>query len=160
MLHKVFAIGLCLNFMLISPSWAATAVPRTLFLDEKPQEEIVANSFKAILTQDNPGLLERKKIQFLISRISESRNTFIRNGKEHTAREAAAHIRRKYNFAFDRAKTAGQFILGVASHSMTTGNLYLMRTSDGNTYSVKDILINELDRLNHTLEEKQKAIAP
>ncbi len=106
--------------MLASPVWAATTVPRTLFLDEKPQEELVASNFKAILTQDNLGPLERKKIQFLISRISQSHNTFIRNGKEHTGREAATHLRRKYNFAFDEVKTADQFILYIASHSIAT----------------------------------------
>ncbi len=120
MLRRVYALGVCLNFILGSSSWAATAVPRTLFLDEKPQEEIAANGFKAILTQDNSGLLERNKIPFLISRISQSHNTFIRNGKEYTAREAAAHLRQKYNFAFDEVKTAEQFILYIASHSIAT----------------------------------------
>lgn len=154
-LRRVFAFGLCLHLMLTPSVRASTATPGTLFLDEKPQEEIVANSFKAILIQDNPSLFERKKIQFLISRISQSQNTFIRNGEEHTAREAAAHLRRKYNFAFDEVKTAEQFILYIASQSMTTGNLYLMKTPDGKIYPIKDILTNELNHLNHTLNATQ-----
>jgi hypothetical protein len=37
---------------------------------------------------------------------------------------------------------------------MATGNPYLMKTPDDKTYPLKDILMNELERLNHTLKEK------
>lgn len=52
---------------------------------------------------------------------------FIRNGSEHTAAEAASHLRLKLSKTRDRLDSAEQFIDKVASSSSLTGQPYLVR---------------------------------
>ncbi len=52
---------------------------------------------------------------------------FIRNGSEHNASEAAAHLRLKLGNTKNRIDTAEQFIDKVASASSITGKPYLVR---------------------------------
>jgi hypothetical protein len=58
---------------------------------------------------------------------------FIRNGSEHTALEAADHLRSKLKAAGGRIHNAEDFIEQIASKSSMTGNPYSIRLRDGKT---------------------------
>jgi len=105
----------------------------------------------ALRNKENKAYLEKVEIQYLIEAVRKSSLTFIRNGENHKGAEAAAHILRKYLQAGGRVQTARDFIEGVASQSFLTGNRYLVMSSEGKTYPVRDVLYNELERLEQSL---------
>jgi hypothetical protein len=71
-------------------------------------------------------------IDALISRVAQARDVvFIRNGSDHTAAEAAAHLHRKLAAAHGRITTAEQFIDVLATRSSWTGIAYRVRFADG-----------------------------
>lgn len=61
--------------------------------------------------------------------------TFIRNGKEYTAQNAAKFLRAKRKAKSDEISTASDFIEKVASYSGTTGKPYTIRLKDGSVRS-------------------------
>lgn len=72
------------------------------------------------------------EIDALIARVAQARGVvFIRNGSEHSAREAAAHLQRKLGAAHGRITTAEQFIDVLGTRSSMTGLAYRVRFSDG-----------------------------
>lgn len=80
-----------------------------------------------------PSVLEKQRIDALIAAIEKSGLTFIRNGSEHPAADAAAHMRLKFNNAGNRISTAEQFIDYLASKSSITGSPYFLKFPDGHT---------------------------
>jgi len=72
------------------------------------------------------------EIDALISRVAQARGVvFIRNGSEHSASEAAAHLQRKLSAARGRITTAEQFIDVFGTRSSFTGIVYRVRFADG-----------------------------
>ena len=86
-------------------------------------------------------------IQFLLTRVSQSGYVFIRNGKEHNSRDAAKHMRRKYEHFVDEIETPEQFIERAATKSMITGRRYRIRLTDGTEMDTSDWLLEELASL-------------
>jgi hypothetical protein len=79
-------------------------------------------------------LSEAQKIQALIASVEHLQGAvFIRNGTEHEAAEAAAHLRRKLDYAGKRVRTAEQFIDKLATGSSMTGKPYRIRFKDGHS---------------------------
>ena len=79
-----------------------------------------------------PHMSEAQKIQALIASVEHLQGAvFIRNGTEHQAAEAAAHLRRKLDYAGKRVRTADQFIEMLATGSSMTGKPYRIRFKDG-----------------------------
>ena len=74
---------------------------------------------------------EQASIDWLLDQISNSKATFIRNGKEYDAAKAVSHLKTKLMFAGKRVQTVRQFIVGVASHSEESGKPYEIRLPDG-----------------------------
>src|SRR5688572_17691330 len=73
-----------------------------------------------------------EEIEQLLQRVANARGVvFIRNGSEHTAADAAAHLRRKLRAAKGRIKTPEQFIDKLATRSSMTGKAYRVRLPDG-----------------------------
>ncbi len=106
-------------------------------------------------------LTERQKIDKLIDIVANLENaTFIRNDDEHSAKEAAAHMRRKLNAAGGRIKTAAQFIEHIASKSSTSGKLYRIRFSDGKELPSGEFLLSQLDRIERGETEPAAAKLP
>jgi len=79
-------------------------------------------------------------VEYLLARIAGSGLTFIRNGSEHTAAEAAAHIRDKYEHFKREIKTPEDFIDKAATKSMLSGKPYLVKLPDGTTRPAADWL--------------------
>jgi hypothetical protein len=73
----------------------------------------------------------RKEIDYLIQYVKTSDVVFIRNNREHSPQEAAAHILKKYDHFKEKIKTTGDFIRLTATKSMVTGTPYKIRTESG-----------------------------
>lgn len=92
---------------------------------------------------------EDEKIQQLISKVeSLTGAVFIRNGSEHTPREAADHLRRKLDSSNGRIRTAEDFIQQIATGSSISGEEYQIRFTDGRSVPSHEYLRDELQRLN------------
>jgi len=83
-------------------------------------------------------------IQYLLDYAGKSNATFVRNGQSHTAAEAVAHIKAKYEHFKSEIKTPEDFIRLSASKSLLTGQPYLVRTPDGKEMHLDLWLMNAL----------------
>lgn len=92
-------------------------------------------------------LSEEQKIERLITYIEKSEAFFIRNGSEYGAKEAAEHLRMKRKKAGNKVKTAKDFIDLIASKSYMSGEPYKMKFKNGNIINTRDILYNELRKM-------------
>jgi hypothetical protein len=88
-------------------------------------------------------------IQYLLDFVKTSECIFIRNNKEHTAAEAAAHMQRKYEHFNDKIKTPEDFIRLAATKSLMTGQLYYVRLEDGKKLTSEIWLLRALDAYQH-----------
>ena len=76
---------------------------------------------------------------------------FVRNGKMHTAGEAARHMRRKYEYFAERIASAEDFIELAATKSLISGKLYTVRTASGELLTA-EWLQNALAEYRHSRE--------
>lgn len=75
---------------------------------------------------------EAQKIEKLIAAVASAEGlVFIRNGVEHSAEEAAEHLRTKWQAAGEEIETAQQFIDELGSKSSLSGEPYRIRLPDG-----------------------------
>ena len=99
-------------------------------------------------------LSETEKIEALIKAVEGLKDaTFVRNDVEYDAKDAAAHMRRKWEAGKDRIKTARDFIALAASKSSTSGKPYLIRFKDGKELESAKFLTEKLG-------EMEKGAAP
>lgn len=97
--------------------------------------------------QEQP-LTEAQKIDHLIAYISQLEDAiFIRNGEEHKAKDAAAHLQMKRQKAGKRIKTTEDFIVNLASKSSMSGKPYMIRFKNGKEFSCEMVLRLELKKL-------------
>ncbi|MGB5689386.1 MAG: DUF5329 domain-containing protein [Woeseiaceae bacterium] len=66
------------------------------------------------------------EIDYLLTTMGSSDCTFIRNGKEYDAEDAAAHLRMKYKRGRRYASTTEKFIENLASKSSMSKKPYLI----------------------------------
>ena len=93
-------------------------------------------------------LTEEQKIGMLIDYIKNLKDVvFIRNGDEHTAEEAAEHLRSKRKKAGSKIKTAVEFIVHIASKSSMSGKPYMIKFKDGRIVTSQELLVEELKRI-------------
>jgi hypothetical protein len=83
-------------------------------------------------------------IERMITSVEKSQCTFIRNGSDHTPKDAAAHMRRKYNHFKKQIRTPADFIEKCASKSELSGKAYLVKLPDGKTVKCEDWLREKL----------------
>jgi hypothetical protein len=74
-----------------------------------------------------PAEVANPEIDYLLRFIEKSEVTFVRAGKEHTSKEAAAHMKDKLSRAGGRVKTGQQFIQHIPSKSYLSGQPYLVK---------------------------------
>lgn len=84
------------------------------------------------------------EIEYLLQSVGESGCIFIRNGKEHSAKDAESHLRLKYRRGRKYADTAEQFIERLASKSSWSGDIYHMRCGDTDQQPSGDWLLARL----------------
>jgi hypothetical protein len=93
-------------------------------------------------------LTEQQKIDALVRHVRTLPGAaFIRNGSEHTAPEAADHLRRKLG---DRAMTARQFVEELGTASCVSGEPYRIRLKDGTEVPAGEYLKQRLDEMEST----------
>ena len=83
-------------------------------------------------------------ITHLLEYVRSADVVFIRNGKEHSAEDAAKHIEKKYKHYKKKIKTPEDFIEKSATKSMMSGKLYQIKLNDGTVITCKDWLTAEL----------------
>jgi len=90
---------------------------------------------------------EKEKIDALIH-VVETRTDlqFIRLGEAHSASEAAHVLRTKLWYAGSRVKTADEFIVHIASATVS-GSTYFVRFPDGKQVPSGEFLRQELKRI-------------
>lgn len=96
------------------------------------------------------ALSQTEQIERLLAAIAALDGArFIRNGKDYSPADAAAHLRRKWQSARRSAADddAVQFIDALASTSSVSGQPYRIRFADGAETTVREFLNGELARL-------------
>ena len=102
----------------------------------------------AALAQATPSASEQKLIDTLILRVSNMKTmTFMRNGDEHNAADAAKHMKAKFDHFKDEIVTAEDFIDRCASRSEMTGKAYQVKLPNGAVRDAKEFLTAELRTL-------------
>jgi hypothetical protein len=92
----------------------------------------VSRAADAPAATDRAASRDAAEIDALLARVAQARDVvFIRNGSEHSAGEAAAHLRRKLRAAHGRVRTADQLIDFLGTRSSLTGIAYRVRLADG-----------------------------
>lgn len=95
-----------------------------------------------------PAVTETQKIQALIAAVEhETGATFIRNGREHGAADAASHLRLKWKNVGKRVRTAEDFIRYCATGSSLSGKPYRIRLADGTELKSADYFHAKLRRI-------------
>ncbi|HEY3198484.1 MAG TPA: DUF5329 domain-containing protein [Nitrospirales bacterium] len=97
-----------------------------------------------------------RTINHLIAYVEASNCVFIRNGKEHDSKEAANHIKTKYDYFMFNIKTAEEFIEKAASKSIIGGQPYSVRCGDHLPIPSAEWLTQELFNYRKALTQKVK----
>lgn len=100
------------------------------------------------LTTDD-GLLHA--INHLLKYVEDSNCVFIRNDKEYTSKEAAKHLKTKYDFYMDNLKTPEDFIEMAATKSALSGKPYWVRCDGQFPMLSADWLTKELSNYRKLL---------
>ncbi|MCB6182605.1 DUF5329 domain-containing protein [Leeia sp. TBRC 13508] len=93
-----------------------------------------------------PNVTAEKEVQHLLSFVSRSGCTFVRNGANYSASQASEHLASKYDQAKDKLNTSEDFIRYVASTSSMTGKPYLAKCSGKSEITSSVWLTTELAR--------------
>ena len=91
------------------------------------------------------GILQ-DEIVHLIGFVSASECTFIRNGKEYEAQEAASHIRKKYEYFKEDILSTEQFIELSASRSTISKKKYQIQCKGAERITSQKWLLDELEK--------------
>ena len=98
-----------------------------------------------------PTETSRKEIAGLMDALSASGCQFQRNGDWHGAKEARAHLQRKYDYLLnkDKVDTAEQFIQRAASQSSMSGRAYRVKCA-GREQDAADWFTAQLQKIRST----------
>ena len=96
-----------------------------------------------------------KTVDYLIAQVEKANDVkFLRNGDEHTAKEAAEHMRRKYNHFKKEIKTPEDFIEKCAAKSELSGKPYMIKKADGTTEKCEDWMESMLQEHRKSADAK------
>lgn len=90
-------------------------------------------------------------VERLLKSVEKSDAIFIRNGDEHSGKEAAQHMRRKYDHFKKSIKTPEDFIEKCATKSELSDKPYKIKTPEGKVVDAKDWMMGLL------VEDRKKA---
>ncbi|MEP5763373.1 MAG: DUF5329 domain-containing protein [Halieaceae bacterium] len=97
---------------------------------------------------------QQQEIDHLLGYLADSGCTYIRNGSEHSAGDAVAHIRKKQRYFANRIDSSERFIELSASQSTMTGKVYMIRCPGQDEQSSQSWLLAELAR--YRAQEKEQ----
>ena len=117
---------------LIAAAFALAAFTAGCSADPTPPAAAVAPAAAAPAAAAPAALTENDKIERLLTLIGSMQGaTFIRNGSDHTAKEAVDHLRMKWKSSLADITTAREFVDRIATKSSLTGEPYRIRLADG-----------------------------
>jgi hypothetical protein len=90
------------------------------------------------------GIASQKAIEFLLSSVEHSDLVFIRNGKSYSPKEAAAHLKAKYDYFKGDIVTPEDFIRLAGSKSELSGKQYQVQMRDGRRVTSAEWLLRVL----------------
>jgi len=102
--------------------------------------------FSATSSDASPGPAAEKEIEHLLKYVSNSDVTFLRNGDSHKPKEAAEHIRKKYDYYLKKISSAEDFVRLSATKSALSGKVYHVKLADGTKKTNAEWLLAELER--------------
>jgi hypothetical protein len=85
--------------------------------------------------------------------------SFVRNGSDHTALEAEAHLRLKWTRQKSDIATAEDFIRLCGTQSSLSGKLYLIRFKDGHEEECARVLLRQLAAIRNREKAKTSGAA-
>jgi len=98
-----------------------------------------------------------RTITHLLAYVEASNCVFIRNGKEHDSKEAAKHLKTKYDYFMFNIKTPEEFIEKAASKSILGGQPYSVRCADHSPIPSAEWLTQELTNYRNILHDNALA---
>jgi hypothetical protein len=112
----------------------------------------------AALAHATPSESEHRLIDTLIQRVAKMGSmTFLRNGSEYNATEAAKHMQAKYEHFKKEIVTAEDFIERCATRSEMTGQAYRVKLGGGAIKESGEFLRAELRSLREEAKKGGKA---
>lgn len=105
-------------------------------------------------SQQSLAAVKDKEIKHLLKFVTMTQCKYERNGDFHTGKEAAAHIRKKYEYYRDRIKTTADFIKYSATKSTISGKPYLIHCEGKKTVESRLWLEMELKRYRAVMASK------
>ena len=89
--------------------------------------------------------VEKRKIEFLLGQIEAQKGAkFWRNGSSYMPKQAAEHLRMKWEKAGKSIRTAQDFVEKIASKSSMSGKVYEIEFADGSKVETKVFLLKKL----------------
>ena len=89
--------------------------------------------------------IESKKIEFLLHEVEQLKGAkFWRNGSSYPPKQAADHLRMKWQKAGSSVKTAKDFIEKIASKSSMSGKAYEIEFDNGTKAETRSFLFKKL----------------
>jgi hypothetical protein len=96
-------------------------------------------------------------IHHLLAYVEGSNCVFLRNGKEYNSKEAAKHLKAKYDYFMFNIKTPEEFIEKAASKSIFGGQPYWVRCADHSPIPSAEWLSQELTNYRNTMQDNTSA---
>lgn len=154
--NKFFAVFLFLTVLsgcLSMPKYEP-APADIYFIDEVEMTQRNPAFTRVMTAELDSRALEDAKIQYLLEAVRRTKYDFIRNAAHHDGARAVLHLRQKYMARRHLVHTAREFIDLCASRSESSGKPYVVELPSEETYSTRDILYNELRRLEERLNSR------
>ncbi len=86
------------------------------------------------------------EINHLLNYVKTTECKYIRNGSEHSGVDAAAHIKKKYDYFKDEIRSAEDFIRLSATKSTMSGNKYYIQCLNSPRVESSKWLLGELKK--------------
>jgi hypothetical protein len=118
-------------------------------------------AFAALLTVNQLAAADddlQSAIRYLLEFVEKSDVVFIRNGQEHSPKEAVAHIQKKYERFRNKIKTPEDFIRFTTTGSLLTGRPYEVRLKDGKIMLSQKWLQDALDEYRKKKTNKDTTV--
>ena len=94
-----------------------------------------------------------RTVNHLLAYVEGSNCVFIRNGKEHTSKEAANHLKNKYDYFMFNITTPEEFIDKAASKSIVAGQPYWVRCAGHSPIPSAEWLNQELTKYRKAMRD-------
>lgn len=116
---------------------------------EQLDNALIGQDFAHFRVQPSAAeLSEAQRIDALIDAVQSLEGArFLRNGKSYSGLEAAAHLRQKRSWLAAQIHGAEDFIALCATRSSETGELYMIRFSNGSEVAAGDFLRARLGQM-------------